>query len=262
MNLEQLIEQLRADRTFMARVTAWREEPARPARHADWPAQVGPELRAALRAAGIDRPYTHQAEAIASAMSGRHVVVVTPTASGKTLCFNVPILQAVLDDPNARALCLYPTKALAQDQNTGLNGLIDRLGRDIKTYTYDGDTPPNARRAIRAAGHVVITNPDMLHTGILPHHTRWVKLFENLRYVVIDELHAYRGVFGSHLANVLRRLKRVCRHYGSSPVFILCSATIANPEELAERMVGEPVHCIDRTGAPAAARHFVVYSPP
>ncbi|HEX6989138.1 MAG TPA: DEAD/DEAH box helicase [Bacillota bacterium] len=246
----------------MARVTAWREEPARPARHADWPAQVGPELRAALRAAGIDRPYTHQAEAIASAMAGRHVVVVTPTASGKTLCFNVPILQAVLDDPNARALCLYPTKALAQDQNTGLNGLIDRLGRDIKTYTYDGDTPPNARRAIRAAGHVVITNPDMLHTGILPHHTRWVKLFENLRYVVIDELHAYRGVFGSHLANVLRRLKRVCRHYGSSPVFILCSATIANPEELAERMVGEPVHCVARTGAPAAARHFVIYSPP
>jgi len=262
VNLDQVIEQLRSDPRFMARVCAWREEPARPARHADWPAGVGDELRRALRQAGIDRPYIHQAEAVEAAMAGRHVVVVTPTASGKTLCYNVPILQAVLEDPNARALCLFPTKALAQDQSTGLNALVDRLGRDIKTYTYDGDTPPNARRAIRAAGHVVITNPDMLHTGILPHHTKWVKLFENLRYVVIDELHAYRGVFGSHLANVIRRLRRICRHYGSDPTFILCSATIANPRELAERMVGDQVHLVDRTGAPSAARHFVIYSPP
>ncbi|MFO7245736.1 MAG: DEAD/DEAH box helicase, partial [Bacillota bacterium] len=151
MNLDQVIEQLRSDPRFMARVCAWREEPARPARHADWPAGVGDELRRALRQAGIDRPYIHQAEAVEAAMAGRHVVVVTPTASGKTLCYNVPILQAVLEDPNARALCLFPTKALAQDQSTGLNALVDRLGRDIKTYTYDGDTPPNARRAIRAA---------------------------------------------------------------------------------------------------------------
>jgi len=190
------------------------------------------------------------------------VAVVTPTASGKTLCYNLPVLHTVLSDPNARALYLFPTKALAQDQLDELHGLVTDLGVDVKTYTYDGDTPADARRAVRAAGHIVITNPDMLHTAILPHHTKWMRLFENLRYVVIDELHQYRGVFGSHVANVIRRLRRVCRFYGSDPVFICCSATIANPGDLAERLIGAPVQVIDRNGAPRGERVVAVYNPP
>ena len=166
--------------------------------------------------------------------------MVTSTASGKTLCYNLPVLDTILDDPRARALYLFPTKALSQDQYAELHGLIETLAADVKTYTYDGDTPVAARRAVRLAGHIVVTNPDMLHTGILPHHTKWQRLFENLRYVVVDELHHYRGVFGSHVANVLRRLRRVCEFYGSRPQFICCSATIANPAELAERLTGRP----------------------
>src|SRR5207302_5691917 len=173
----------------------------------------------------IARPYTHQARAIREVKAGKNVVVVTPTASGKTLCYNVPVLDTLMADPSARAIYLFPTKALAQDQLAELHGLVEALGADVRTYTYDGDTPANARKAIRLAGHVVVTNPDMLHTGILPHHTRWTHLFSQLRYVVIDELHYYRGVFGSHLANLIRRLRRICRHYGSRPQFILCSAT-------------------------------------
>ncbi|MCL6450928.1 MAG: DEAD/DEAH box helicase [Acetobacteraceae bacterium] len=206
--------------------------------------------------------YSHQARAIDLVLKGHNVVAVTPTASGKTLCYNLPVLQAVLDDPAARAIYLFPTKALSQDQLAELHGLIDVLGADIKTHTYDGDTPAAARRAIRAAGHIVITNPDMLHTGILPHHTKWMKLFENLRYVVIDELHHYRGVFGSHLANLIRRLKRVCRFYGSNPRFILCSATIANPGELAEGLIGEKVEVVAESGAPRGEKHFIFYNPP
>ena len=166
-------------------------------------------------------------------LAGRDVVVVTPTASGKTMCYNLPVLHAILQNQDARALYLFPTKALSADQVSELYELIELMGVDIKTYTYDGDTPGAARRAIRQAGHIVVTNPDMLHSGILPHHTKWVKLFENLRYIVIDEIHSYRGVFGSNLANVLRRLLRLCEFYGSKPQFILCSATIANPKELA-----------------------------
>jgi DEAD/DEAH box helicase domain-containing protein len=189
-------------------------------------------------------------------------VVVTPTASGKTLCYNLPVLQTLLDDPEARALYLFPTKALAQDQMQELHGLITALEADIRTFTYDGDTPGDARRKIREAGHVVVTNPDMLHTGILPHHTKWMKLFENLRYVVIDELHQYRGVFGSHVANVIRRLHRVCRFYGSDPLFICCSATIANPQELARNLVRRPVALIDDNGAPRGPKTVAVYNPP
>ncbi len=196
-----------------------------------------PRLIDALARRGIEQLYTHQAEAFAAVMQRQSVVVVTPTASGKTLCYNLPVVQTILEQPEARALYLFPTKALAQDQMQELHGLIGDLEVDIKTFTYDGDTPGDARRKVREAGHVVVTNPDMLHTGILPHHTKWVKLFENLRYVVIDELHQYRGVFGSHVANVIRRLRRVCRFYGSDPVFICCSATIANPKELAENVV-------------------------
>ena len=245
-------------------VTAWRRFPAEPAHFADYPAAVDDRLRAALAAGGIARPYVHQAEAMAHALAGRHVVTITPTASGKTLCYNAPVLNAILRDPVSRALYLFPTKALAQDQLAELLTLTARLEEHVSigACTYDGDTPQDARRAVRGRAHVVLSNPDMLHSGILPHHPRWAKLFENLRYVVIDELHAYRGVFGSHLANILRRLGRVCAHYGSSPVFICSSATIANPRELAERLTGEQFALVDRNGAPRGEKYFALVNPP
>ena len=246
-------------------VTADRVIPAREASYAPFPDGVDPRLRSALAARGVVQPYVHQAEAIAHVMAGRNVVVVTPTASGKTLCYNVPVLSAILDEPTARALYLFPTKALAQDQLAELHGLADQLrvqGDDIGAYTYDGDTPQDARRAIRGRAQLVLSNPDMLHSGILPHHPRWAKLFENLRFVVIDELHAYRGVFGSHLANIIRRLKRICRHYGSSPLFICSSATIANPRQLAEQLAEAPFALVDRSGAPHGEKRFVMVNPP
>jgi DEAD/DEAH box helicase domain-containing protein len=231
-----------------------------------FPEALDLRLQQALRARGIDQLYLHQAEAIDHALAGRNVVIITPTASGKTLCYNAPVLHNILSDPSTRALYLFPTKALAQDQLAELHQLADRVGSlgggDIGVFTYDGDTPQDARRAVRARANVVLSNPDMLHSGILPHHPRWAKLFENLKFVVIDELHAYRGVFGSHLANILRRLHRVCRHYGSSPVFICSSATIANPAELAERLVGAPFALVDRSGAPRGEKFFLFINPP
>jgi DEAD/DEAH box helicase domain-containing protein len=262
MNLDQVVEGLQQDPDFLRNVTAWKVLPARPAEHGDWPAQLDPRLTGALRERGISRPYTHQQEAIEAALAGKNVTVVTSTASGKTLCYNTPVLQTILGDPSRRALYLFPTKALSQDQYAELHGLIELTGADIKTYTYDGDTPVSARRAIRVAGHVVVTNPDMLHGGILPHHTKWQRLFENLSYVVVDELHHYRGVFGSHVANVLRRLARVCEFYGSKPQFISCSATIANPLELAHRLTGRESVLVDKDGSARGARHFVFYNPP
>ena len=262
MNIEQLLDVLRRDDAFMQCVTHWHVDPARPARYAPWPDCVDSALPPTLQKRGVERLYTHQAQAIETAARGEDIVVVTPTASGKTMCYNLPVLSAILKDPNARALYLFPTKALSADQVSELYELIQLLGADIKTYTYDGDPPGAARRAIRQAGHVVVTNPDMLHSGILPHHTKWVKLFENLRYIVIDEIHAYRGVFGSNLANVLRRLMRLCEFYGSHPQFILCSATIANPKELAETLIGRPVTVIDDNGAPLGERHVIFYNPP
>src|SRR5262245_28618802 len=199
-------------------VTAVRRLPAREARFGDEVGGLDERLRTVLRERGIQGLYTHQTAAIAHALSRRNVVITTPTASGKTLCYNGPVLSTVLRDPSARALYLFPTKALAQDQLAELHGLTEQLSRrtdsEIGVFTYDGDTPQDARRAIRGRAHVVLSNPDMLHSGVLPHHPRWAKLFENLRYVVVDELHAYRGVFGSHLTNVFRRLRRICRHYG------------------------------------------------
>ncbi|MBI5366378.1 MAG: DEAD/DEAH box helicase [Planctomycetes bacterium] len=243
-------------------ITAVRRVPARAARFADWPAGLPETLVAAYRARGIERPFVHQALAWEHVAAGRHAVTVTPTASGKTLCYNVPVLARCLADPSTRALYLFPTKALAQDQVAELQEVIDRLGAPIKTWTYDGDTPDDARRAIRAQGNIVVTNPDMLHQGILPHHTKWAKLFQNLRYVVIDELHTYRGVFGSHVANVVRRLKRICRFHGSDPVFVCSSATIANPAELASRLVEEPVALVDDNGAPSGEKVLVFLNPP
>ncbi|MBA2451362.1 MAG: DEAD/DEAH box helicase, partial [Chloroflexi bacterium] len=290
MNVHHAVGQLMAAPKHRVNVTAFRHLPARAARYAEFPEGIDARLRTAYARRGIERLYSHQAEAIGHILAGRNVVVVTPTASGKTLCYNLPVLDAVLKDPTARALYLFPTKALAQDQQAELHGLVEAIGADIKTYTYDGDTPATARRAVRQAGHVVVTNPDMLHTGILPHHDKWVRLFENLRYVVVDELHHYRGVFGSHVANVLRRLRRICAFYGTNPQFICCSATISNADELgsrlteygaltdlalvgtteaspelverAERLVDLPLRLVQDNGAPSGEKFLLFYNPP
>jgi DEAD/DEAH box helicase domain-containing protein len=243
-------------------LTAIRHFPAREAQRADFPAWVHPDLASAYAAKGIHCLYTHQAAAAQAVHAGKNVVIVTPTASGKTLCYNLPVLNAVLENSDTRALYLFPTKALAQDQLAELHDLNQRLDDRFGVFTYDGDTPADARKAIREKSHIVLTNPDMLHTGILPHHTRWTRLFENLRYIVIDELHTYRGVFGSHLCNVLRRLRRIARFYGRDPQFICCSATIANPGDLASRLLESEVEVLNANGAPAAEKTFVFYNPP
>ena len=247
-------------------VTAVHRMPAVPAAFGPFPDGTDDRLRAALAQRGIDDLYTHQSEAFAHVLGGRNVVTITPTASGKTLCYNAPVLNSILQDPSTRALYLFPTKALAQDQLAELHALTQIVGERAETpigvFTYDGDTPSDARRAIRGKAHVVLSNPDMLHSGILPHHPRWAKLFENLRYVVIDELHAYRGVFGSHLSNILRRLQRICRHYGSDPLYICSSATIANPRELAEGLTGRPFELIEKNGAPRGEKFFLFVNPP
>ncbi len=247
-------------------VTAVRRLPARDAQYASFPDGIDERLREVLRARGIEQMYTHQAAAAEHALAGRNVVITTPTASGKTLCYNAPILSRILKDPSSRALYLFPTKALAQDQLAELHEMSHLLSQpgelEIGVFTYDGDTPQDARRAIRGKAHAVLSNPDMIHSGILPHHPRWAKLFENLRFVVIDELHAYRGVFGSHLTNVLRRLRRVCQHYGSNPTFICSSATIANPRELAEALVEAPFELVEESGAPRGEKFFLFVNPP
>ena len=262
MTLSEFVRALRDDPRFMENVTEWRVLPAREAKYAPFPQELDARIVQVLKARGIERLYTHQRQALDCALAGRDFVVVTPTASGKTLCYNLPVLNAILKDDAARALYLFPTKALSSDQVSELYSMVEALGADIKAFTYDGDTPASARTAIRQAGHVVVTNPDMLHQGILPHHTKWVRLFENLKYVVIDEIHAYRGVFGSNLANVLRRLERICAFYGAHPTFICCSATIHNPKELAENMTARSMTMIDDNGAPAGRRHVIFYNPP
>jgi DEAD/DEAH box helicase domain-containing protein len=247
-------------------VTAVRRLPAREAQFGDEVGSVDERLRSVLRERGVQGLYTHQTAAIEHALSRRNVVITTPTASGKTLCYNAPVLSTVLRDPSTRALYVFPTKALAQDQLAELHSLSDQLSRrselEIGVFTYDGDTPQDARRAIRGRAHIVLSNPDMIHSGILPHHPRWAKLFENLQFVIIDELHAYRGVFGSHLTNVLRRLRRICRHYGSNPTFICSSATIANPRELAEALVEQPFELVSESGAPRGEKWFLFVNPP
>ena len=261
MNLEQFVDQVLREGVQTAELTHHRIA-GRPAQARPFPAELHPRLAEVLRARGIRELYAHQEQAFATAREGRDLVVVTPTASGKTLCYNLPVLDALLRDGQSRALYIFPTKALAQDQRAELSGLLDALGGPGTCHTYDGDTPAETRMAVRQAGHIVITNPDMLHAAILPHHARWVRLFENLRYVVIDELHTYRGVFGSHLANVLRRLARVAAFYGANPVFLTTSATIRNPAELAGDLLGRPVRLIDENGAPSGPRHFFFYNPP
>ena len=248
---------------FQGEVTLDHVIPEASANFASLPTDLRPELVTALAARGIHRLYTHQADAYEAVRKGRHLVVVTPTASGKTLCYNLPVLQRLLENPEKRALFLYPTKALAQDQLAELSALKHGLPIQLRADTYDGDTPPGRRTAIREGGHVVMTNPDMLHAGLLPHHTRWRRLFSSLEFVVIDELHMYRGLFGSQVANVIRRLKRICAFYGSSPTFICASATIANPLELAKRLLEEEnVELVERSGAPHGERRLIFYNPP
>jgi DEAD/DEAH box helicase domain-containing protein len=257
------MEKLKVSPDLAPNISHWHVSPPREGKYAPFPPSMDPHLATILKRMGIERLYGHQAEAFRMAESGKNFVVVTPPASGKSLCYNLPVLNRLLTaDPEARALYLFPTKALSADQVDELYFMVEASGADIKTYTFDGDTPQSARNAIRKAGNIVVTNPDMLHSGILPHHTIWIKLFENLRYIVIDELHHYRGVFGSHLANVLRRLRRLCDFYGSNPQYILCSATIGNPQELARKIIGRPVELIDDNGAPSGEKHFIFYNPP
>ncbi len=254
------------DGEYASCITAVREIPAVPGKMVPFPEDLSPRLAEACRARGMESLYSHQGEAWVSARGGQHTVVVTPTASGKTLCYNLPVMQALLDDDAARALYLFPTKALSQDQQSEINDFV-RSGSGspqipLSVNIYDGDTPQSVRAAAREKARIVISNPDMMHAGILPNHTAWIRFFSNLKFIVIDEMHIYRGVFGSHMANLLRRIFRIARFYGSNPVCILCSATIANPRELAESLLAAPVTLIDRNGAPSGVKTVVLYNPP
>ena len=273
MSPEQLLPSAGGVQTSVARFEEWlnlpnspiraiRRQPGRVGEYADLPTQLDPALQQILVERGIKRLYTHQAKAFELAEQGKSFVVVTPTASGKTLCYNLPVLNRVLRDGAARALYLFPTKALAEDQLHELQSITNACRPEIRVFTYDGDTAQDARKAIRGRANVILTNPDMLHTGVLPHHTKWASCFENLQFIVIDELHYYRGVYGSHVANLLRRLKRICDFYGSKPQFICCSATIANPKELAEALTETSFELVDRNGAPSGEKYMIFYNPP
>ncbi|GED68768.1 putative ATP-dependent helicase YprA [Brevibacillus reuszeri] len=261
-DMSAVLDYLKTEERFRDNIAHWKVIPPREAKSVPFPLEMDSRIQDALVRRGIPSLYTHQETSFLHVREGKHIVAVTPTASGKSMCYHLPILQTLSEDTQARALYLFPTKALAQDQKSELHELISEMGLSIKSETYDGDTPANIRQMVRKAGNIVITNPDMLHSAILPHHTKWVSFFEHLKYVVIDELHTYRGVFGSHVANVIRRLKRICAFYGSHPQFICTSATIANPKELAELLTEEQVVLVDNNGAPAGTKHFVFYNPP
>ncbi|MGB5050857.1 MAG: DEAD/DEAH box helicase, partial [Caldilineaceae bacterium] len=273
MSLSPLLNDLRRDTGFMANVTAWQTLPARPAATAPIPDELHPALHDALIRRGIAQLYSHQHEAVRRALAGENIAVVTPTASGKSLCYTLPVLHQLLSDPAATAFYLFPTKALAHDQAEEIGDWRLEIARaqpnrpitqspNLSFSTYDGDTPSGQRVAIRRESRLLITNPDMLHTGILPYHAGWERFFAGLQTVVIDEMHTYRGVFGSHVANVLRRLQRIAAFYGSQPRFVLTSATIANPQQLAEQLIEQPVTVIDRNGAPQGEKHILLYNPP
>lgn len=257
-----ILDLLRGDRSFMQQAVHWETLAARKGEYADFPAELDPRLREVLERRGITRLYSHQAATFEAASRGEHAVVVTPTASGKTLSYNLPVLQRLLREPEARGLYLFPTKALSQDQQSALNEIVLAGEVGVKIATYDGDTPSSVRVSARDEGRIIISNPDMLHSGILPNHPKWIRFFSSLSFVVIDEVHTYRGVFGSHMTNVIRRLKRIARFYGADPLFICCSATIGNPDELAGRILEEPVTLIDRNGAPSGEKHLILYNPP
>jgi DEAD/DEAH box helicase domain-containing protein len=262
--LPPLLDHLRTNRDFIANVVAWERLPARPARTTPLPGSVDPRLVEALRQRGIDRLYTHQAVAVEAAARGENVVVATATASGKSLCYTLPVVERLLAQPDARALYLFPTKALAHDQEAETAALLNAARLPVQVHTYDGDTPRGKRSTIRQSAGILITNPDMLHAGILPYHPTWRTLFSRLEFIVVDEIHIYRGVFGSHVANVLRRLQRLCRFYGSEPQFICASATIANPQEHAERLIEQLFTLVDESanGAPQGQKDFILYNPP
>lgn len=263
MDFAQFLSHVRSDYGYAGQIAHVEVFPPREALFAPIEGGVHPAIAEALAQQGIEQLYTHQADALLALRRGESVVVVTGTASGKTLCYQIPTLEALLGNAQATALYLFPTKALSQDQARGLTRFAD-LCPDLAFVlgTYDGDTPPALRKTLREEGRVILTNPDMLHQGVLPNHPRWARFLQHLRYVVIDEVHAYRGVFGSHIANVLRRLRRVCAHYGSQPQVICCSATIANPKAHAEALVGRPMALVDRDGAPRGRRHFAFWNPP
>ncbi len=262
MSIEEIVQAWKRSKNISPCITDLRVFKKREGDYQPFPDFLHHLLKEALRSEGIESLYSHQAEAIRHVQEGQDVAIVTPTASGKTLCYNLPVLNKKLSDPSSKAFYLFPTKALSQDQMVELQSLIQKIEKPIRTFTYDGDTPQDARQAIRTQGDVVITNPDMLHTGILPHHTKWLTFFQSLKFVVIDELHTYRGVFGSHMTNVLRRLRRICEFYGSKPQFICCSATIANPKDLAEKLLEREVFLVDRSGAPSSEKIFLFYNPP
>ncbi len=257
-----LIDHLRSDPTFVSQVLSWHTVPASEGEFSPFPPGLDGRLAAGLAARGVEQLYSHQALAFSHARSGKNVLIATPTASGKSLCYNLPVMQTLLEHPEARALYLFPTKALSQDQQSELNETTLAAALGLKIATYDGDTPTSLRASARETGQIIISNPDMFHSGILPNHPKWTKFFKNLRYVVIDEIHTYRGVFGSHVANVIRRLRRVAAFYGASPQFIACSATIGNPKAHAEALLGASVELIASSGAPTGTRHFVLYNPP
>ena len=261
-SISELLQSWQYDEQLKQNIIHWHTLDGKRAAYAPFPDELHPSLQQALRLRGIEQLYTHQREAFDKATSGTSFTAITPTASGKSLCYHLPVLQEIINNKSSRAIYLFPTKALAQDQKTNLNELIEATGEEILSYTYDGDTAPSIRTKIRKAGQIVMTNPDMLHSGILPHHTKWVSLFENLKYIVIDELHTYKGVFGSHVAHVIRRLKRICAFYGSNPIFICTSATIKNPQELAESLTNEKHEIITKSGAPVGKKTFIFYNPP
>lgn len=265
MSIPRLLSRWRTDPSIGSCFEVWHKLDERQGQFDPLPGNLHPHLVSALQSQGISSLYTHQSLSWNLVQQGHHIVVVTGTASGKTLCYNLPVLDKLLREPLSRALFLFPTRALAQDQRSTLNEFLAHAPdseTQIPLAVYDGDTPSSSRPAIRKKARLVISNPDMLHAGILPHHTSWAEFFNQLRFVVIDEIHAYRGVFGSHVANVLRRLKRIATHYGSSPQFILTSATIANPKELAELLVESRVDLVDNDGSSRGSRHFLMYNPP
>jgi DEAD/DEAH box helicase domain-containing protein len=260
--LHPVLESLRTDTAFSKNITRWEKIPAKEGSYRPIPGDLHPRIKRALEQGGIGRLYSHQEESYRIVRSGKNLTVVTPTASGKTLCYNLPVLQGLLENPEARALYIFPTKALSQDQQSALNNSILSGELPVKVATYDGDTPSSLRIAARNTGRIIITNPDMLHAGILPNHPKWITFLKSLSYIVLDEVHTYRGIFGSHLTNVIRRLKRVVSFYGSKPVFICCSATIGNPKELSERVIEEYTELVDRNGSPAGEKHLILYNPP
>jgi DEAD/DEAH box helicase domain-containing protein len=257
MRLGTLLNRWKSDSSIAPNVSSWQVIPPRNPQFVDFPQDLSSNLQSLLSSLGIHSFYLHQHLAWKKIQSGQNIVIVTGTASGKTLAYTLPIIQTILDNHSERALFLYPTKALAHDQLSGLD-IFPR----IKASAYDGDTPQYSRPQIRSSSQIIVSNPDMLHLGILPFHTNWEDFFSNLSFVVIDEMHSYRGVFGSHVANIIRRLKRVAVHYGSNPQFILTSATIGNPLDLAELLISQPVHLISEDYSARGEKHFLIYNPP